>query len=622
MKNKERKGITLIALVITIIILLIISGIAIAMLSGENGLLEKIRQAKKTHIQSEMQEQLSLSLNELQVDKKGNASLDDVTQEWISSVISKDYNPTIKDDASIDGKSVIMNKNKITGKFLVNKNLQISKSEYNSDSLEFEYETNSRNGNNIEIVIKVRDSVNGLKQIDFPNGTNKIIENNKRDYISINYTVELGKEYKFIITTGDDKKTEKTIKIDNYYYSIKKTLGEGVSIDNKESKVAYNTEYNAKITVQKGYKINSITVKMGEEEINVDKITGIINITNVTGNIEIIVITEKIEYFEATEYPILTEKGICNAKNENGEYIYSSNAVCTAEDSIGKEAYDKDESTKVHVANKLVQVDKNMDGKLVEIIFEAVYASSYNVVFLDENKTEISSSNITNTKLREQLEIPSATKWITFKFITGDSWGATHGELYEISIYEEPIITVENIDYPEITETTVNTPPAYATIKYYQTSVKKLYKIDDGEWMEYKDSPVKLNKDEKIYAKAIKANGSQTKEIVAEYKIKDDAVNYLAYDNNTSTYDNVRGKMMKIGANVKKINLNFTANYASKYYITFLDDNKKEISYIDVTNSNYNGNINVPENSKWITWKYITGNGAYGNLYEIKAVNE
>ena len=79
---------------------------------------------------------------------------------------------------------------------------------------------------------------------------------------------------------------------------------------------------------------------------------------------------------------------------------------------------------------------------------------------------------------------------------------------------------------------------------------------------------------------------------------------------------------MKIGANVKKINLNFTANYASKYYITFLDDNKKEISYIDVTNSNYNGNINVPENSKWITWKYITGNGAYGNLYEIKAVNE
>ena len=622
MKSKEENAITLVALIVTIIILLVLAGIAIATLGGENGLFARVKQAKKAHIQAEMQEQLTLALNELQLDKKGNASLDDVTQDWINTVISSDYSPTIKEDASLNGKLVVMNKSNITGKFLIGQNLEIISSEYNLSSLEFEYEAKSRNENNIAILIKLRDNVNGIKRIDYPDGRNKLVSNNKKDYIAIDYTVELGKEYKFIITTGDDKKTEKTIKIDNYYYSIKKTLGEVVSIDNKESKVAYNTEYNAKITVQKGYKINSITVKMGEEEINVDKTTGIINITNVTGNIEIIVITEKIEYFEATEYPILTEKGICNAKNENGEYTYSSNAVCTAEDSIGKEAYDKDESTKVHVANKLVQVDKNMDGKLVEIIFEAVYASSYNVVFLDENKTEISSSNITNTKLREQLEIPSATKWITFKFITGDSLGATHGELYEISIYEEPIITVENIDYPEITENTVNTPPAYATIKYYQTSVKKLYKINDGEWMEYKDSPVKLNKDEKIYAKAIKANGSQTKEIVAEYKIKDDAVNYLAYDNNTSTYDNVRGKMMKIGANVKKINLNFTANYASKYYITFLDDNKKEISYIDVTNSNYNGNINVPENSKWITWKYITGNGAYGNLYEIKAVNE
>ena len=622
MKSKEENAITLVALIVTIIILLVLAGIAIATLGGENGLFARVKQAKKAHIQAEMQEQLTLALNELQLDKKGNASLDDVTQDWINTVISSDYSPTIKEDASLNGKLVVMNKSNITGKFLIGQNLEIISSEYNLSSLEFEYEAKSRNENNIAILIKLRDNVNGIKRIDYPDGRNKLVSNNKKDYIAIDYTVELGKEYKFIITTGDDKKTEKTIKIDNYYYSIKKTLGEVVSIDNKESKVAYNTEYNAKITVQKGYKINSITVKMGEEEINVDKTTGIINITNVTGNIEIIVITEKIEYFEATEYPILTEKGICNAKNENGEYTYSSNAVCTAEDSIGKEAYDKDESTKVHVANKLVQVDKNMDGKLVEIIFEAVYASSYNVVFLDENKTEISSSNITNTKLREQLEIPSATKWITFKFITGDSLGATHGELYEISIYEEPIITVENIDYPEITENTVNTPPAYATIKYYQTSVKKLYKINDGEWMEYKDSPVKLNKDEKIYAKAIKANGSQTKEIVAEYKIKDDAVNYLAYDNNTSTYDNVRGKMMKIGANVKKINLNFTANYASKYYITFLDDNKKEISYIDVTNSNYNGNINVPENSKWITWNYITGNVAYGNLYEIKAVNE
>ena len=38
---KEQKGITLVALVITIIILLILAGISIATLTGENGLFKR-----------------------------------------------------------------------------------------------------------------------------------------------------------------------------------------------------------------------------------------------------------------------------------------------------------------------------------------------------------------------------------------------------------------------------------------------------------------------------------------------------------------------------------------------------------------------------------------------------
>ena len=45
-KWKENKGITLIALVITIIVLLILAGISIATLTGENGLLTKADTAK------------------------------------------------------------------------------------------------------------------------------------------------------------------------------------------------------------------------------------------------------------------------------------------------------------------------------------------------------------------------------------------------------------------------------------------------------------------------------------------------------------------------------------------------------------------------------------------------
>ncbi len=48
MKTKENKGITLIALVITIIVLLILAGVTIATLIGENGILT---QASNSRIQ-------------------------------------------------------------------------------------------------------------------------------------------------------------------------------------------------------------------------------------------------------------------------------------------------------------------------------------------------------------------------------------------------------------------------------------------------------------------------------------------------------------------------------------------------------------------------------------------
>lgn len=60
MKQKREKGITLIALVITIIILLILAGISIATLTGENGILSKAGTAKEETIIKSYQEQLEI----------------------------------------------------------------------------------------------------------------------------------------------------------------------------------------------------------------------------------------------------------------------------------------------------------------------------------------------------------------------------------------------------------------------------------------------------------------------------------------------------------------------------------------------------------------------------------
>ena len=62
---RNQKGITLIALVITIIVLLILAGVSIAMLTGSNGVLTKATTAKSETAVAEIKEQVTLAMNEI-----------------------------------------------------------------------------------------------------------------------------------------------------------------------------------------------------------------------------------------------------------------------------------------------------------------------------------------------------------------------------------------------------------------------------------------------------------------------------------------------------------------------------------------------------------------------------
>ena len=62
---RKQNGITLIALVITIIVLLILAGVSIAMLAGDNGLLTKSRQAQTATIQKSNEEIVKLAVEDL-----------------------------------------------------------------------------------------------------------------------------------------------------------------------------------------------------------------------------------------------------------------------------------------------------------------------------------------------------------------------------------------------------------------------------------------------------------------------------------------------------------------------------------------------------------------------------
>ena len=303
-KEKSSKGITLVALVITIIVLLLLAGIAIASLGGENGIFAKVKQAKKANIESEMKEQLTMGLQELQIAKQGNATLDDVTQDWANEAILSDYSPVLQEDASLNGKLIVMTKDGIKGKFLIGQNLDIETIEYNTSSVEIEYTTISRIENKVKINIVVTDKINGVKQIEYPEVNPLKVVSGTKEQISIDYEVELGKEYKFVITTGDGNKTEKIIKIDDYYYNVTKDFGENVKIDNNATKAAYNKTYEATVSTEGNYAITGLTVTMGGQTVTtagnnvVDVNTGKIKIEKVTDDINIKVTTKelKIQY--------------------------------------------------------------------------------------------------------------------------------------------------------------------------------------------------------------------------------------------------------------------------------------------------------------------------------------
>ncbi len=81
----DNRGITLIALVITIIVLLILAGISISMLTGENGLLTKASDAKTKKLKAEIIERARLDISNQITENQGS----NITKEQLMSILDK-----------------------------------------------------------------------------------------------------------------------------------------------------------------------------------------------------------------------------------------------------------------------------------------------------------------------------------------------------------------------------------------------------------------------------------------------------------------------------------------------------------------------------------------------------
>ena len=86
---KSTKGITLIALVVTIIILLILAGISIAMLTGNNGVLTQAKSAKENTRVGEVQEKVKLAAQAALTDNLGNGIEKEKFQEELNNMFTQ-----------------------------------------------------------------------------------------------------------------------------------------------------------------------------------------------------------------------------------------------------------------------------------------------------------------------------------------------------------------------------------------------------------------------------------------------------------------------------------------------------------------------------------------------------
>ena len=308
-------GITLVALVITIIVLLILAGISIQAITN-TGLFANAKLAKEKTIKAEMQEAVSIAVQNLQIDKLGGATLNDINEEWLNNEkLSERYNAIILNDNN--GKKIRLKKGEISLTCLIDINMNITICK--AVEISYTVDKTTFKDNTVKIRITVMNDEKGLKTIEMPDGN--IIDCNGEHEKEIEYTITLGQEYIIKIISEDESVDNEKIKIDSIPCNVTVELSIGAEMNNKSIVTDYGKTYENTITTTEKYAITNLTVTMDGKIITtsgnsvVDINTGKIKIENVTGDINVIVTTKKIE-IQYTAIAVSTSSSLSNTSSK------------------------------------------------------------------------------------------------------------------------------------------------------------------------------------------------------------------------------------------------------------------------------------------------------------------
>lgn len=93
---KQEKGVTLVALVITIIVLLILAGVSIAMLTGDNGLLTKAKSSQTKSNVAEAADRANMEMQAIYADLLSGDSAKYLNEEYTAGTGKEVNGTTVK----------------------------------------------------------------------------------------------------------------------------------------------------------------------------------------------------------------------------------------------------------------------------------------------------------------------------------------------------------------------------------------------------------------------------------------------------------------------------------------------------------------------------------------------
>lgn len=331
-KENTNKGITLIALVITIIVLLILVGISISALTG-SGLLEKAKQAKKETIKAQYEEELNLVIYDMRTDSI--LENEEFNMEYVINKLPK-YLEREGIVNYIWDKEQILEEPEGEYKdymFYIDKNY-VAHIDEKIDGIKPEIKAQVKSGyvlegNSVEIEV-IASISEGTVKIIAPNdmkATSIITETEQeKKYI---YTVNKNDNYTFIAEGDSGRRKVTTVNVNNIIdrpkISISNNTGTSITVNiindyPKELNISYvyylGTIEKATST-EKSYTIEGLTegteytVKVTIPYENTILESDLLTITTIS-RVPIIKVSGDFE-LTPLQYPLLTTRGVMNA---------------------------------------------------------------------------------------------------------------------------------------------------------------------------------------------------------------------------------------------------------------------------------------------------------------------